>query len=103
MLFVLLSVVFTVMNWVFYKSGKNYALFMGLALACTAFAMCGEYHSVSQWIVSQDWDSLSTTVPSIEKLLWISVASFSFINILPAILAQTAAHTDNHPERLDPH
>ena len=86
MLFVILAAVFTLMNWVYYKGGKNYHLFMGLALACIALGMCGEYHSVALWVADKDWDSLTQVVPTIEMILWFSVGSFSFLNVLPAAI-----------------
>ena len=86
MIFVILGAVFTAMNWIFFKSGKKYEPFMGLALACIALGMCGEYHSVALWVSEQDWSAMEDVVPSIERILWISVSSFSFLNVLPAFL-----------------
>ena len=86
MIFVILGTVFTIMNWIFYKSGKHYQVFMGLALACISLGMCGEYHSVALWVNQQDWSALEDVVPSIERVLWLSVSSFSFLNVLPAFL-----------------
>ena len=86
MLFVILAAIFTVMNWVFYKGGKNYHLFMGLALACTALGLCGEFHGITLWVTEENWPAIAESVPSIEKIMWFSSASFSVLNVIPSIM-----------------
>lgn len=100
MIFVILAAVFTAINWIFYKSGKAYAPFMGLALACVALAMCGEYHNVALWVSKQDWSAMEDVVPTIERILWISVSSFSVLNIAPAFLDAHKHRKPKEGERL---
>jgi ABC-type nickel/cobalt efflux system permease component RcnA len=82
----LLAIVFTCINLLRYKLGKDYKLAMALGLSFTALTVNSFYTIVSRWVINKDWGALEDVVPSINTPLFVLIGISIFLNLLPILL-----------------
>lgn len=85
--FGVLSVIFTILNWVFAlrKSDKSYLMAL-CAISSAALAVLMEYSLVVDWVNRSDWAALLDVVPYIYAPIVIYVAVMIIANIIAPVL-----------------
>lgn len=82
----LLAIVFTCINLLRYKIGRDYKLAMLLGLSFTALTLCAEYTMVSRWVIAEDWSALMDVVPFMDNALWFLTICSIVLNSLPILM-----------------
>lgn len=85
--FGVLSVIFTILNWVFAlrKSDKSYLMAL-CAISFAALSVLMEYSLVVDWVNRSDWAALLDVVPYIYVPIVIYVAVMIIANITAPVL-----------------
>jgi hypothetical protein len=86
MIFGVIAIVATFINFYMYKGGKDYKLAMAMGLSFTALTLCAEYSLVSVWVEVEDWAALMDVVPGMERALWFLTIVSILLNIAPVLL-----------------
>lgn len=85
-IFGLLALLATGVNYYRYKQGTDYRLAMALALSFTALTLWSEYRLVSDWVKAEDWAALMDVVPIMGRVLWMLTITSVVVNIMPVFL-----------------
>lgn len=94
-LFGFLSVLLTLLSWLFVLGRSQKAVLASLAaLSCTTAAMLSEYHLVFGWVIREDWVALLDVVPYIYHTLAAYVIFMILANFAAYLVLQ---------KRLAPH
>ncbi len=86
MIFGVLAIAATLVNFYLYQTGKDYRLCMVLALALTALTLCAMYSLIASWAVTQDWSAIEDVAPTMSKALWVLTGISIVLNGMPLIL-----------------
>lgn len=79
----ILSIVFTVLNWVFTIQKKQKAMHMSFcAISMTGITVLSEYKLVYDWVNKEDWTALADTVPFMTGILTVYVIIMIIANAI---------------------
>ena len=84
-IFGVIAIVATFINFYMYKAGKDYKLAMATGLSFTALTLCAEYSLVSEWVKKEDWSALGEVL-NFERVLWFLTIVFILLNVAPILL-----------------
>lgn len=92
-LFGMIAILMTGINFFLYALGKDFKLAMALALSFTALSLCADYSYIDLWVQSEDWSALADVVPTMSKALWVLTIASILLNIAPIFLERVYKRT----------
>lgn len=81
-----ITIVASVINIYRYKKGKDYKLFMAIALSFTSLTLASEYKLVYDWVKAEDWSALLDVIPSMTIVLSLFTIVSILLNTAPLFL-----------------
>ncbi len=88
MIFGLLAIAFTLLNFVFAFQARPVTWFPFAALAFTALTMCSFYADGATRVAAEDWSGLMDIMPTMNPLLWVCVGGSILLNAIPLLRAK---------------
>lgn len=86
LIFGVLAIGMTVLNWVFFLSKKDYRIPMVVAISATALTLGSELLIIKDWVESGDTIALLDVVPSISTMFMVLTIISIILNVLPLII-----------------
>lgn len=86
----IIAIVATVLNFYFYKAGKDYKLTMAMGLSFTALTLVAGHSMISDWVKEKDLAALLDVVPTMTTVLWVLTVISIVLNIIPILLERKA-------------